>query len=41
MMKTISDYVSKVVYSDRKMWKWRNGEKKLVVKELSKKADGM
>ncbi|SRR6266702_703204 len=40
-MKDISDYVSNVVYSDRMMRKWRSGEKKLVVEELSKKADGM
>ncbi len=39
--KDISNYVSKVVYSDRKMRKWRDGEKKLVVEELSQKADGM
>jgi hypothetical protein len=39
--KDISDYVSKVVYSDRKMRKWQDGVKKLVVEELSKKADGM
>ena len=39
--KDISNYVSNVVYSDRKMRKWRDGEKKLVVEELSNKADGM
>ena len=37
----ISDYVSSVVYSDRKMRSWRDEEKKLVVEELSLKADGM
>jgi len=40
-MKDISDYVSNVVYSDKKMRRWRSDEKELVVKELSKKADGM
>jgi hypothetical protein len=37
----ISDYVTKVVYSDKKMGRWRGDEKELVVEELSKKADGM
>jgi hypothetical protein len=39
-MKDISDYVSGVVHSD-KMWRLRYEEKKLIVEELSKKADGM
>ncbi|KAH9010018.1 hypothetical protein EDB85DRAFT_2162017 [Lactarius pseudohatsudake] len=39
--KDISYYVSNVVYSDRNMRKWRDKEKELVVKELSKRADGM
>jgi len=39
--KDISDYVSNVVYWDRNMRKWRDNEKKLVVEELSNKADGM
>ena len=39
-MKDISDYVSGVVYSS-KMWRLRDDEKKLVVEELSNKADGM
>jgi hypothetical protein len=39
--KDISDYVKTVVNSDRKMRKWRDGDKKLVVKVLSEKADGM
>ena len=39
-MKDISDYVSGIAYSD-KMWRLRDGEKKLVVEELSNKADGM
>ena len=37
----ISNYVRRVVYADRKMRSWRDEEKKLVVKELSSKADGM
>ena len=40
-MRDISDYVSGVVHSDKKMRGWRSREKKLVVEELSKKADGM
>ncbi|KAF8260659.1 hypothetical protein EI94DRAFT_883670 [Lactarius quietus] len=40
-MKDISDYVSKVVYSDNKMGRWRSDQRELVVEELSKKADGM
>jgi len=39
--KDISDYVKTAVYSDRKMRKWRDGEKKLIVEELSNNADGM
>jgi hypothetical protein len=40
-MKDISDYVSNFVSSDRMMARWRSAERELVVKELSKKADGM
>jgi hypothetical protein len=40
-MKDISDYVSDVVYSDRKMQRWRSDQRELVVEELCKKADGM
>jgi hypothetical protein len=40
-LKDISDYVSRVVYSDNKMARWRSDQKELVVKELSNKADGM
>ena len=40
-MKDISDYVSNFVSSDRMIRRWRSTEKELVVKELSKKADGM
>ena len=39
--KDISDYVSNFVSSDQMMGRWRSVEKELVVKELSKKADGM
>ena len=39
--KDISDYVKTVVNSDRKMRRWRDGDKKLVVEVLSEKADGM
>src|SRR6266702_784255 len=39
--KDISNYVSNVVYGDRKMQSWRDEEKKLVVEELSNRADGM
>ncbi|KAH9012794.1 hypothetical protein EDB84DRAFT_923055 [Lactarius hengduanensis] len=37
----ISDYVNTVVNSDRKMRRWRDDDKKLVVEVLSEKADGM
>ena len=37
----IVDYVTSVVHSDRKMKKWREVEKKMVVDKLSEKADGM
>ena len=40
-MKDIFDYVTNVVYSDKKMRRWRSDQKKLVIEELSKKADGM
>ena len=39
--KGISGYVHFFVHSDRIMRKWRDEQKKLVVEELSKKADGM
>jgi hypothetical protein len=39
--KDISDYVRRVVYADRKMQSWRDEEKKLVVDELTNRADGM
>ena len=39
--KDIEDYVRSVVYSDRKMRRWRDEDKTLVVKTLTEKADGM
>ena len=37
----ISNYVRNAVYSDKKMRRWRNDEKELVIEELSTKVDGM
>ncbi|KAH9177212.1 hypothetical protein EDB89DRAFT_2200060, partial [Lactarius sanguifluus] len=37
----IANYVCSVVYSDRKMQRWRDEDKKLVVEVLSERADGM
>ena len=39
--KDIVDYISSVVYSDTKMRRWREEDKKLVIERLSKRADGM
>ena len=39
--KDISDYVSKTVYSNRKMRRWLDKDRRLVVEVLSEKADGM
>ena len=39
--KDIADYVKTVVNSDRKMRKWRDEDKELVIQVLSEKADGM
>jgi hypothetical protein len=39
--KDIVDYVSSVVYSDKKMWRWREEDRKLVIETLSERADGM
>jgi hypothetical protein len=39
--KDIMDYVSSVVYSDKKMQRWREEDKSLVVGILSERADGM
>jgi hypothetical protein len=37
----IRDYIKSVVYSDRKMRKWRVEDKELVIDTLVRKADGM
>ena len=37
----ISDYIKSVVYSDRKMRRWREEDKQLVIKTLTEKAGGM
>ena len=37
----IVDYIIHVVHSDRKMKKWRDEEKDMVIKKLAEKADGM
>ena len=39
--KDIANYVHSVVYSDRKMMRWRDEDKMLVIETLSGKADGM
>jgi hypothetical protein len=39
--KDIAEYISSVVYSDRKIMKWREQDKELVIKTLSRRADGM
>ena len=39
--KDIADYVSSVVFSDKKLISWREKDKELVVKTLSDRADGM
>ncbi len=39
--KDIIDYVISVVYSDAKMRRWRDEDKKLVIETLSERADGM
>jgi hypothetical protein len=39
--KDIADYVRSVVYSDRKMMKWREQDKELVIETLSSRANGM
>jgi hypothetical protein len=40
-MQDIDNYITYVVESDRKMKKWRTGDKKLVIDTLSRRADGM
>jgi hypothetical protein len=37
----IANYVSSSVHSDRRMGRWREEDKELVIKTLSEKADGM
>ena len=37
----IANYVAAFVYSDRRMGRWREEDKELVIKTLSEKADGM
>ena len=39
--KDIIDYVTSVVYSDAKMRRWRDEDKRLVIGTLSERADGM
>jgi hypothetical protein len=39
--KDIVNYVSSSVHSDRRMGRWREADKELVIKTLSEKADGM
>jgi hypothetical protein len=39
--KDIVDYVSSVVHSDKKMRRWREEDRKLVIEALSERADGM
>jgi len=39
--KDINDYINSVVYTDAKMVKWREEDKKLVIKTLSDGACGM
>jgi hypothetical protein len=39
--KDIVDYVSSVVCSDKKMGRWREEDRKLVIGRLSERADGM
>ena len=39
--KDIDDYINSIVHSDRKMKKWREEDKKLVIQTLSVKARGM
>ena len=37
----INDYVTFVVHSDRRMKRWRDNDKDVVIKSLTEKADGM
>jgi len=35
------DYINSVVYSDRMIQRWREEDKRLVIKTLSERANGM
>jgi hypothetical protein len=37
----IADYVTSFVHSDRRMRRWRDEDKELVIRTLPEKADGM
>jgi hypothetical protein len=39
--KDIVDYISSVVYSDTKMRRWREDDRKLVIETLTERANGM
>jgi hypothetical protein len=39
--KDIADYIRHIVYSDRKMRRWRDEDKEMVIEVLSQKVDGM
>jgi hypothetical protein len=39
--KDIVDYINSVVYSDMKMRRWREDDRRLVIETLSERADGM
>jgi hypothetical protein len=39
--KDIADYISSVVYSDKRIRRWREEDKRLVIKTLSERVDGM
>ena len=39
--KDIAEYINSIVYSDKKIMRWREQDKELVVKTLSDRADGM
>ena len=41
LKKDIADYVNSVVYSDKKIMRWRENDKELVVKVLLERAGGM
>jgi len=39
--KDITDYIKRIVYSDRKMRRWKREDKETVIRTLSQNADGM